>query len=184
MLVLKLKLKLKIRLMLGVVVFLREAVKLRWVLGVAVEVKSFRLNLMRSKADRSGCSCFAHHPFEDTLDTQGVQDLILRGTILSRTYGEYKNLRISLFLLQQQYLVLFTMVPRNSYHPQPLAIQAKSRIGRKLYWLEWNFRLELKLKVPFRLKLKLKWDLLLKLDSATDGCRRSRRDTSAPSRPR
>ena len=37
---------------------------------------------------------------------------LLRGTIVNRTYGIHKNLHIYLFPYQQ-YLVLFTMVPRN-----------------------------------------------------------------------
>ena len=38
----------------------------------------------------------------------------LRGTMVNRTYGTDKNLYIYHFLLQYQYLVLFTMVPRNT----------------------------------------------------------------------
>ena len=40
---------------------------------------------------------------------------LLRGTVLNRTYGTHKNLPgIYLFIFHKQYLVLFTMVPRNT----------------------------------------------------------------------
>ena len=38
--------------------------------------------------------------------------LLLRGTMVNRTYGIHKNLNIYPFL--QQYLVILTMVPRNT----------------------------------------------------------------------
>ena len=40
-----------------------------------------------------------------------VRTTLLRGTLVNRTYGTDKNLYISFFY--EQYLVLFTMVPRD-----------------------------------------------------------------------
>ena len=40
---------------------------------------------------------------------------LLRGTIVNRTYGTHTHLCVCPYFYQQQYLVLFTMFPRNTY---------------------------------------------------------------------
>ena len=51
------------------------------------------------------------HNYNALFSVEKEEYILLRGTIVNRTYGKHKNLNIFTYFYQQ--LVLFTMVPRN-----------------------------------------------------------------------
>ena len=54
--------------------------------------------------------------------------VLLRGAVLNRTYGTHKNLLIFRYVYHQ-YVVLFTMVPRNK------RVQVLDELVQEIYWL-------------------------------------------------